>query len=281
MKHVEGVFRGHKEAELYYQAWLPENKAKALLLILHGLAEHSGRYADSLVKYFVPRGYLCCAYDQHGHGRSPGVKGYVDSFSHFTADLERFIAFARQKYPAPRTFLLAHSVGGTVATAFIAQRRDHLSGAVLSGATLQPGKSVPRALAAVAPLLSRLIPRVGLYTIDSTALSRDPTVARAYLSDPLVYTGKISTRLGVELLKTMRELPEQFPRIELPILILQGSADRLSHPDGSRLLYERAGSRDKNLKIYEGFYHEIFNEPGCETVFRDIESWLIRLCERI
>jgi alpha-beta hydrolase superfamily lysophospholipase len=171
-------------------------------------------------------------------------------------------------------------VGGTVATTYSLSHQADCSGMVLSGPTLQPGASVPRGLMLIAPLLSRLIPRTGLYTIDSSAISRDRSVIEAYQNDPLVYRGKICTRLGIELLKTMKTLPAQFPKIRLPILILHGSDDRLSNPQGSQILYDRASSMDKTLKYYAGFYHEIFNEPGREKVFQDMEEWLLRLSER-
>ena len=115
---------------------------------------------------------------------------------------------------------------------------------------------------------------MGLYTIDASAISSDKSVVDAYIDDPLVYRGKIRTRLGVEIIRTMQSLPSKMSRISLPILILYGTADRLSEPKGSQMLYERANSSDKTLKLYDSFSHEIFNEPGREQVFADIETWL-------
>jgi acylglycerol lipase len=273
MKHTEGIFRAYQDVELFHQAWLPDTAPRAVLLVVHGLADHSGRF-NNLVQYFVPRGYLICSFDQRGHGKSPGLKGYIDNFATFTHDLDRFVSFIRHQYSGSSVFIIAHSVGGTVATAYSLLHQDDCSGLVLSGPTLQPGASVPRGLMAIAPLLSRLIPRTGLYTIDASAISRDRSVIEAYSSDPLVYRGKIRTRLGIELLRTMRDLNSQFSKIHLPILILQGTDDRLSNPAGSRTLYERISSSDKTLKQYAGFYHEIFNEPGREEVFQDLERWL-------
>jgi alpha-beta hydrolase superfamily lysophospholipase len=89
-----------------------------------------------------------------------------------------------------------------------------------------------------------------------------------------VYRGKISARLGAELIKAMQALTHQMPQIKLPILIMHGTDDRLCDPEGSLMLYERVSSPDKTLKLYDGFYHEIFNEPGREQVFRDMEAWL-------
>jgi acylglycerol lipase len=279
MKHIEGAFRGYKDVELYYQGWLPADIPRVILLFVHGLADHSGRFAN-LVNYFVPRGYLLYGFDQRGHGKSPGLKGYIEDFSYFVDDLDKFVGFIRRKHSNTRIFMIAHSVGGTVATAYSLSHQADCAGLILSGPTLQPGASVPRGLMFIAPLLSRLIPRTGLYTIDASAISRDRSVIEAYQNDPLVYRGKIRTRLGIELLKTMKTLPAQFPEIRLPLLILQGTDDRLSNPQGSQLLYDRTGSIDKTLKKYAGFYHEIFNEPGREKVFQDMEEWLLRLCGR-
>ena len=115
---------------------------------------------------------------------------------------------------------------------------------------------------------------MGVDVIDASAISQDQAVVDAYIHDPLVYRGKIRARLGVELLKVMRVLPNLMPEIHLPILIMSGAIDRLSNPEGSQILYERVGSRDKTIKFYDGFCHEIFNEPGREQVFSDMDDWL-------
>ena len=119
-----------------------------------------------------------------------------------------------------------------------------------------------------------LLPKMGISVLDASAISQDKAVVDAYVNDPLVYRGKIRARFGAEVLNTMQKLPCQMPKINLPILIMHGTADRLSDPEGSQMLYDRVNSRDKTLKLYEGFYHEIFNEPGREQVFADMEDWL-------
>ena len=118
------------------------------------------------------------------------------------------------------------------------------------------------------------LPKMGLDVIDASAISQDKTVVDAYVDDPLVYRGKIRARLGAELIKAIQILLSQMSKIYLPILIMHGTADRLSDPRGSEILYDRVSSRDKTLKLYDGFYHEIFNESGREQVFSDMESWL-------
>ncbi len=273
MEHVEGLFRGYHDFNLYYQGWLPSGELKATLLIVHGLADHSGRFSN-LVNYFVPRGYAIFGFDLRGHGQSRGKKGYIEKFSIFVEDLRYFVEFINSKYTNTNVFIIAHSIGGTIATAFAISYQAKIQGLILSAATLKLGSSVPGFLVAVAPVLSFLIPRVGLYTIDSSTISSDNSVVSAYVNDSLVYRGKISTRLGVEIIKTIKTLPEKMPIIKIPLLILYGTADRLSEPEGSRMLFKSAGSTDKTIKSYEGFYHEIFNEPKREVVFQDMDTWL-------
>lgn len=273
MKHLEGEFQGYQNINLYYQCWLPDIEPGAVLLIVHGLADHSGRFAN-LINHFVPRGYAIYGYDQWGHGRSPGQKGYIDSFAHFVDDLGFFLRFVRSRHPDNKVFIVAHSVGGTVATAFTVAHQDEFDGLILSAATLKPGNSVSGVLIAIAPLLSLLVPKMGLYTIDAPSISRDQAVVNAYVNDPLVYRGKIRTRLGVEILRTMQALQSKLSKIRLPVLIMYGTADRLSEPEGSQMLYDAVSSSDKTLKTYDGFYHEIFNQPGHEQVLRDVEKWL-------
>lgn len=273
MKHLESQFQGFGDLNLYYQCWLPSGEAKAILLVVHGLAEHSGRYTN-LVNYFVPRGYAVYGFDQRGHGKSGGLRGYVDKFSDLVNDLNTFLNMVHSRHHDARIFLVGHSVGGTIAAAHVIRYQDDLDGLILSGATLKVGAGVSVGLITTARVLSLLLPKVGLYVIEAAAISRDKEVVSAYVRDPLVYRGKISARLSIELVRAMQVLPSQMSRIHLPLLIMHGTADRLSDPEGSQILYAKAGSPDKTLKLYAGFYHEIFNEPGCAQVFTDMEAWL-------
>ncbi len=273
-QHIEGKFKGHQGLSLYYQSWLPANEPRAVLLVVHGLAEHSGRYMN-MVNRFVPKGYAVYGFDQRGHGKSPGLRGYIERFSYFVNDLSNFSSVIRSKHQDTKIFIVGHSVGGTIATAYAVHHQDDFNGLILSGATLEVGASVPSGPITVARALSFLLPKMGLYVIDASAISRDQAVVDAYVDDPLVYRGRIRARSGTELIKTMRILPHQMSQLRLPILIMHGTADRLSDPRGSEILYDRVSSRDKTLKLYDGCYHEIFNEPEREQVLADMEAWLL------
>jgi len=273
MEHREGKFRGYGNLDLYYQCWLPPESPKAVLLVVHGLAEHSGRYAN-LVDYFVPKGYAVYSFDQRGHGRSEGLRCYVGRFSEYVQDLDTFIGMIRNEYEQAKIFPVGHSMGATIAVAYAVRYQDRLAGLLLSGAALKIGSTVSPVLMAMAKVLSLLLPKTGTTVLDASTLSRDRAVVDGYVNDPLVYRGKIRARLGAELIKITRELPSAIPEIKLPVLIMHGADDRLSDPEGSRMLFERVGSEDRTLKLYEGFYHEIFNEPERERVFWDIGAWL-------
>ena len=275
MKYKEGKFQGYKGLKLYYQYWLPEGKPKAVLLVAHGLAEHSGRYKN-LVDYFVPKGYAVYALDHRGHGKSEGTRSYVDNFNDYLIDLKTFFDMVREENKSARIYLFGHSLGATIATAYAVEHQKDLAGLILSGSSLVRSTSVSPALLAMAGIISALLPKMGVALLDASGISRDKSVVDAYVNDPLVFRGKIPARTGAELARMWKQLPEKMPKIKLPILIMHGFDDRLTDPRGSKLLYQRAGSEAKTLQQYDNCYHEICNEPEREQVFIDMEAWLTK-----
>lgn len=273
MRHEEGTFRGPRDARIYHQCWLPEAGAEAVLVIVHGLAEHSGRYAN-VVEHFVPAGYAVYGIDHIGHGRSEGTRVYVKRFEEYTDTLKTYMAMVRNREPDRPVFLVGHSMGGLIGSLYLIERQGELAGAVLSGPAVKVPGNISPAVILAGKVLSALLPRFGLIPLEAEGVSRDPAVVQAYVGDPMVHRGKTTARLAAELLRSMGRVMSEANRITLPILIVQGGEDRLVDPAGARSLYDRVGSRDKTLKIYEGLFHEVFNEPEREQVLRDVESWL-------
>ena len=273
MQHTEGKFSGRNNFSLYRQAWLPDAAPKAILLVVHGIAEHSGRYTN-LVNYFVPKGYAVYSFDLRGHGKSDGKRSYIERFSYYIDDLQTFFNLVRTENPNTKTFMVGHSMGSTIAIDYALQYPGELQGLINSGTTLKLGSSISKASILTAKILSVILPKMGVSALDPGGISRDPAVVAAYVNDSLNYTGKLSARFGVELLKTMQMLRSRLSEISLPLLIMQGSQDRISDPSSSKLLFDGVSSKDKTMKIYEGFYHEIFNDPERQQVFSDIEAWL-------
>ena len=274
MKHEEGVFRGVRDAALYYQGWLPEGEVRAVLLIVHGLAEHSGRYMN-LVNLFVPLGYAVYGIDHIGHGRSEGRRLFVERFADYTEPLKTYVDMVRLRQPERPVILIGHSMGGLIGARYLIAHQMDLGGAILSGPAIKPPGNIPAAVIVVGRMLSAFAPRLGLVPpVDATWVCRDPAVVKAYLADPLVCRRRITVRLGAELIAAMERARAEANRITLPILILQGGADRLVDPSGANALYEKVSSTDKKVIVYDGFFHEVFNEPERDRVLTDVERWL-------
>ena len=273
MKHKEGTIKGIRGANIFYQYWSPEEHARAKLVIVHGLAEHSGRYMN-VVNHFVPAGYAVYGVDHIGHGRSDGDRVYVERVQEYTTTLATYIDMIHDWQPDKPIFLIGHSMGGLIGAAYLLEHQHGLSGAVLSGPGIKVPDNISRTVIFMGKILSKILPRVGILQLDSNGVSRDPAVVDAYVTDPLVYTGKVTARLGAEMLKTMQDVTNSASRINLPLTIVQGGNDILIDPGGAQLLYDSVSSEDKTIKIYEGFYHEVFNDPGHEQVLNDVWKWI-------
>ena len=275
MKREEGFFKGARDASIYYQCWLPDGEPRAALLIVHGLAEHSGRYMN-VVDHLVPLGYAAYSLDHFGHGKSEGTRVYVERFTDYTDTLKRYFDMVRQWQPGKPAFLLAHSLGALIGAAYLLDHQAGLAGAVLSGPAVKVPRNVTGTTIFMGKLLSTLLPRTGLLGLEAAGICRDPAVVTAYTSDPLVCKGKTTARLAAEMLAAMQRVGAEAAKITLPLLLLQGSADRIVDPSGAQMLYDAVGSRDKTIKVYDGLYHEVFNEPEREQVLQDVQAWLDR-----
>jgi len=273
MKHEEGFFRNAHDHQIYHQCWLPEGEARAVILIAHGLAEHGGRYMN-LVNHFLPQGFAVYALDHIGHGRSEGPRVYVERFTDFTDTLDTFRKLILERQKGKPFFLVGHSMGGLIGAFYLIGHEEGLAGAVLSGPAVKVPDNIPQATLFVGRILSALAPKLRLIALEATGVSRDPAVVKAYEDDPLVYRGKMTARLGAEMLKAMRYVSDEATRIRLPLLILQGGADLLVDPSGAQMLYDRVSSVDRKIFLYEGLYHEVFNEPEHDLVLGDVETWI-------
>jgi alpha-beta hydrolase superfamily lysophospholipase len=278
MIHNEGTFVSKDDVKLFEQYWQPANELKANIIIIQGLAEHSGRYVH-VAEYLVNHGYAVATFDLRSHGQSDGKKTFIRSFDDFLSDVDLFLKRVRERHPNQKLFLLGHSMGGTITTLFALTRTPDVKGLILSSATLKLSDTISPFLVRISAVLGMLAPKLTTITIDSSAISRDPDVVKKYDTDPLVYRGGIPARTGAEFNRAIKLIQGQMELVTLPLLILAGTADRLSDPAGSQQLYERAQAKDKTLKLYEGFYHEILNEPEKEMVLSDIVRWLDVHCQ--
>jgi alpha-beta hydrolase superfamily lysophospholipase len=272
VQHLEDTFAGAAGVDIYWQAWLPTDEPRAIVVIAHGAGEHSARYAH-VAERLTGAGYAVYALDHRGHGRSQGRRAMFERLDLVLEDLSTLIARARDQHAGHPVFLLGHSLGGAVALAYAGRHGDQLAGLVLSGpvAAMETASPVTRIAARV---LSTLTPNLGLMDVDSTQISRDPDVVRAYQEDPLVYRGKFPARTISEVVGEVTRFPQTVTELRMPLLIMHGTADTLAPPAGSKMVAERAGSQDKTLKLYDGLYHEVFNEPEQDQVIGDLVEWL-------
>jgi len=270
-RHEEGRFEGVGGLEIYWQAWLPEGTPRAIVTIAHGGAEHSGRYAWTAGQ-LTARGYAVYAIDHRGHGRSGGPRAYVDRIDNAVTDLHALCDLARDRHPGLPVVLLGHSMGGLISLAYALRYQDELSALVLS-APLAVLEANPVARTAVRAL-SAVAPRLPIYKIDGTTVSRDPEVVRAYDADPLNHRGMLPARTVGEIAATVATFDARLPELTLPILTVYGSGDRLVDNAGSKLVDARSASEDSTLIAYEGLYHEVLNEPERDRVFADVASWI-------
>lgn len=273
MNQTEGYFSGARGKKIYYQSWLPEGEPKAVLMVVHGLAEHSGRYMN-VVEHFVPKGYAVYGLDHIGHGKSEGPRVFLNRFDDFTITLKIFFDMIQAEQPGKPVFIVGHSMGGLISSYYLLDHQDELAGAVLSGAGVKVPSNVSATTVTMGKIFSTLLPKFGILGLDATMVSRDPAVVDAYVNDPLVYTGKTTARLAAEMLGAMQRVSNEAGKITLPVTIVHGGEDKLVDPEASEMLYEKVSSTDKTIKIYEGYYHEVFNDPGYEIVLGDVEAWL-------
>jgi alpha-beta hydrolase superfamily lysophospholipase len=254
-------------ARLYWQAWQPDGAPRDTVILVHGAAEHGGRYAH-VAERLTAEGYAVYALDHRGHGRSDGTRAQIDSLDRLVEDLSRLVVLVGGK-----PFLVGHSMGGAVALTYAIRHGDTIAGLVVSGPAVAT-EAVPAPLKAITAGLSRFAPNLPVYKIEDDAVSRDPQVVLDYQRDPLNHPGKLPARTLGEIMRAMDTIPRDAVALRVPLLLLHGGEDRLCPPEGSRQVHANAGSADKTLKIYDGLYHEIFNEPEQAMVLDDLVAWL-------
>jgi len=254
----------------------PVKDERARMLIVHGLGEHSGRYAH-VIDRLNSKGISVWTYDHRGHGRSDGKRGHVGSFSEYTADLDLMIKNARRDMPdGLRFFLLGHSMGGLIALNYAEKNPKNIDCLVISSPGLAPAKKVPVIKGSLGKLMSNLIPSLSFDNeLVPGHLSHDRSMVDAYVGDPLVHR-RITARWFTEFLAAMSATCREAGCLRLPLLMQVAGDDQIVHPGTSRDFFDQVASMDKTLFFYDGLYHEIYNETADQRkrVLMDLENWL-------
>ncbi|GAV65525.1 Abhydrolase_6 domain-containing protein [Cephalotus follicularis] len=276
-KWTTSLFLGVRRNALFCRSWFPvTGQLKGIMIIMHGLNEHSGRYAQ-FAKQLTSSNFGVYAMDWIGHGGSDGLHGYVPSLDHVVADTEAFLERIKYENPGVPCFLFGHSTGGAVVlkAALYPHIANMLEGIVLTSPALHVKPAHP-IVGAVAPVFSLVAPKLQFKGANKRGIpvSRDPAALLAKYSDPLVYTGPIRVRTGHEILRICSYLTQNFKSVTVPFLVLHGTADRVTDPLASQDLYNKAASEFKDIRLYEGFLHDLLFEPEREEIGKDIINWM-------
>jgi alpha-beta hydrolase superfamily lysophospholipase len=257
--------------KIHVRSWRPDGPARAVVVICHGVNSHSGYYTWAAGE-LVGRGYAVYALDLHGRGQSDGERYYLEHLGDYLSDVFTTVSLAKSREPGLPLFLLGHSAGGVVSSIYTLEHQAELAGFICESFAFQV--AAPDFALAVVKGLSHLAPHAHVLRLKNEEFSRDPTVVEAMNTDPLIQNEVQPTKTVAELVRADERLKKEFPLIKLPILIMHGTADKVTNPKGSQFFYDTAGSTDKTLKLYEGHVHDLLNDHGREQVMADIVSWI-------
>ena len=268
---VEGSFEGVEGVRIFTREWQPSGTPRGVVVISHGLNAHSGLYQWA-AEQFTAGGLAVYALDHRGRGRSEGERFFVKKFADWTRDLATFIDRVKAREPGLPVFLLGHSAGGVIACGYTLEHQDRIAGLICEDFAYQT--PAPDLAVAIVKGISHLAPHAHVLKLKNEDFSRDPAVVAAMNADPLLANESQPSETVAELARAADLLGKSFQRITLPLLILHGTADKVTKPSGSKEFYEKAGASDKTLKLYEGHFHDLLNDIDKELVIADIKSWI-------
>lgn len=281
MKHQEGTFEG-EDRSLVYHTWAPEKEPKGCVELIHGFAEHLGRY-DHVINLLIANGFAVCGHDRRGHGKSAELRddgGFVNSFHDYVKDSMLFHDYVSDQHPDWNDkpwFLLGHSMGSLIAVMHCVERPGDFDGIMLSGYGTKVGtfEEMGRFKKMLGKFLSKIAPKTRIKEdLNPDELTHDEEMASAYLNDPSRLR-KPSVKLGIEWMKIMDVVPDITRQLSLPMLFQHGSEDVVMRIEESEIpnLFTM---EDKTIKMYKGLRHEVYNEleANRKIVLDDLVSWL-------
>jgi alpha-beta hydrolase superfamily lysophospholipase len=256
---------------IFTRHWEPEGTPKANLVLCHGVNSHGGQYVRA-GETFAARGFAVTALDLRGRGKSDGERYYIDNIDDYVSDLSQAIELGRSKHPELPLYLLGHSAGGVTSVTYALDHQDRLDGLICESFAFRV--YAPDVALKLLEGASHIIPHVHVLKLPMEAFSRDPEWVARLKADPLTKDESQPAETVASFARAGERFEREFSRITLPVLILHGTADKATRPDGSQQFYDQAGSTDKTLKLYEGHYHDLLNDLGREEVFDDIVGWI-------
>jgi len=275
VKHSTVTWQNESGRTVFAQVWRPEATPQDVVVLVHGLGEHSGRY-QAWAERFLAQGIAVYALDMHGHGRTTGRRGHTESFGYIYDDIQHLLDASASDYPAARRHLYGHSMGGAVCLGFAAFRSNHtnvpaLTSLITTGTAIKPGFEPPAWKLKLAAVLDKFVPSLALGNeLDPNFVSSDPNTVAAYKSDPLVHD-RISVRWYNEWVRAVEGLRSHSGKIKMPVFMLHGTADRATSPKAAE---EMAKVLKAKFQGWPGAFHEIHHEPCQNDVFTAVMGWL-------
>jgi len=265
------TFRARDGLMLYAQSWRPHGEPRGVLVIHHGLADHSDRYAPFAEK-LAKAGYAVWAFDMRGHGRSAGPRVVIDRIDDMLDDLDAFVALVREREPNRPIVIWGHSLGGLAVALDAIERQPAVAGIVLAA----PGIAfdAPALQAAAVRFVAPIAPNAKLLDTPHDKFSKLPDVVAEMDRDPLIHQPPGPARTARAAIDGVARVWAHPERLVVPLLVVHGTADQVTAPSGSRDLVARAGGGDRTLRLYDGLYHDVFHNPGGDRVADDVKAWL-------
>ena len=267
----ESSFEGVGGLKIHTRTWQPDGSARAVMILVHGFNAHGG-YMVWPAEQFAANGFACYALDLRGRGESEGERFYVEELSDYLTDVDLLVDTARKDNPGLPVYVIGHSAGGVIATSYVYEHQDEIAGLICHSFAFDVG--LPHLVQLALEGIGKLLPHVHVFSLNNADFSRDPAHVERMNNDPLIAKESQPAETARVLLLAAEALKEHMPNFRVPVLIIHGTEDKATRPEGSQYFYDHAGSTDKTLKLYEGHYHDLLADLAREKVMGDILAWL-------
>lgn len=275
MDYQEYQWFSRDNKKLFASSWLPEKKSESVILLVHGLGEHIGRY-DSWAKLFNEAGYSFLAFDQRGHGRSEGKRGHISSFDILLEDINLLFSKSDELFPGQKKILYGHSMGGNLVLNYIIKYNTPVSALIVTSPWLKLYKEPGYPVLLFSRIMKNILPSLTLSNgLKSDQMTHDPDINSSYSPDPLVHH-RISINMFYELYQAGLFALKNESKINYPLLLMHGSADTITSCEASKNFIMNTNKKS-HFKLWENQYHELHNELIKKDVFNYITNWLHNL----
>jgi alpha-beta hydrolase superfamily lysophospholipase len=274
MIHQTWDWRTADNSKMFAQKWMPDKGIKASIILIHGFGEHSNRYAH-MAEFYCQHHIQVLTFDLRGHGRSADTRGYIPTQSTFWDDLNDFLKNVKDSIADMPVFLYGHSMGGMIVLSYVLKYKPSFTGVIVTAPLIDTATPLSESTKKLAKVMNKIAPKFAMDSgLDRSGLSRDKAVVDAYNADPFIF-GKATTRLGVFLADTKTYIQDHASEFKLPLLTMVGTDDRIVSKNEIDIFMK--SNPKATYKVWDGFYHELHNEPGKEEVFEFTLDWIKKL----